>query len=185
MLEKAYGESTLLKTLAYEWYSAFKSGWDVLEDLPRSGRPATSSTEVNIAEVREMVTENRHLSLREIAAEPFFFKRLLGHETRCCSTSSERPEFSSKTQSREGQKLNEYHGKTTVSTWYGFGRHSFLSKTQITTSRHLFLVDRRHKREFAARTEVDSGKCVKNMFCWLDYSLAEVYYFRWGLLSRR
>ena len=40
-----------------------------MEDLPRFGRPSTSSTEVNIAKVKEMVTENRHLSLREIATE--------------------------------------------------------------------------------------------------------------------
>ena len=39
-----------------------------MEDLPRSGRPSTSSTEVNIAKVKEMVTENRHLSLTEVAA---------------------------------------------------------------------------------------------------------------------
>ena len=32
-----------------------------LEDLPRSGQPSTSSTEVNIAKAKEMVTENRHL----------------------------------------------------------------------------------------------------------------------------
>ena len=35
----------------------------------------------------------------------------------------------------------------------------FQFQTQITTSRHPFSVDTRHK-EFAARTEVDSGKCV-------------------------
>jgi len=69
MLQKTYGESTLSKTRAYEWYNAFKSGRDVAEDLPRSDRPSTSSTEVNINKVKEMVTENRHLSLREIAAE--------------------------------------------------------------------------------------------------------------------
>ena len=69
MSQKAYGESTLLKTRAYDWYSAFKSGRDVVEDLPRSGRVSTSSTEVNIAKVKEMVNENRHLTLREIAAE--------------------------------------------------------------------------------------------------------------------
>ena len=67
MLQQAYGESTFSKTRAYEWYSVLKSGRDVVEDLPRSGRPSTSSTEVNIAKVKEMVTENRHLSLREIA----------------------------------------------------------------------------------------------------------------------
>ena len=69
MLQKSYSESTLSKTRAYEWYSAFKNGRDVVEDLPRFGRPSTSSTEVNIAKVKEMVTENRHLSLREIATE--------------------------------------------------------------------------------------------------------------------
>ena len=69
MLQKAYGESTLSKTRAYEWYNAFKNGRSVVEDLPRSDRPSTSLTEVNIAEVKEMVTENRHLSLREIAVE--------------------------------------------------------------------------------------------------------------------
>ena len=40
-----------------------------MEDLPRSGRTSTSSTEINIANVKEMVTENRYLTLREIAAE--------------------------------------------------------------------------------------------------------------------
>ena len=47
MLHKVYGESTLSKIRAYKWYSAFKSGRDVVEDSPRSGRPSTSSTEVN------------------------------------------------------------------------------------------------------------------------------------------
>ena len=69
MLQKAYGESSLSKTRAYEWYSAFKSGRDVVEDSPRSGRPSTSSSEINIAKVKEIVTENGHLSLGEIAAE--------------------------------------------------------------------------------------------------------------------
>ena len=99
MLQKANGESTLSKTRAYEWYSAFKSGRDVVEDLPPSGRPSTSSTEVNIAKVEDMTTENRHFSLREIAAElsvshesiRTILNDVLGIETRCCSTSSERP----------------------------------------------------------------------------------------------
>ena len=37
--------------------------------LQKAYRESTSSTEVNIAKVKEMVTENRHLSLREIDAE--------------------------------------------------------------------------------------------------------------------
>ena len=69
MLQKAYGESTLSKARVYEWYSAFKSGRDVVEDLPRCGRPSTTSIEVNMAKVKEIVTENHHLCLREIFAE--------------------------------------------------------------------------------------------------------------------
>jgi hypothetical protein len=37
MLEKAYGESILSKTQAYEWYNAFKSCRDVMEYLPPVG----------------------------------------------------------------------------------------------------------------------------------------------------
>ena len=69
MLQKAHGESTLSKTRAHEWYSAFKSRRDFVEDLPRSDQRSTCSTEVNIAKVKEMVTKNHHSSLREIAAE--------------------------------------------------------------------------------------------------------------------
>ena len=61
MLQIVSGESTLSKTRAYECR-------DVVEDLPRSGRPS-SSTKASIAKVKGMVTANRHLSLREIAAE--------------------------------------------------------------------------------------------------------------------
>ncbi|EGI63873.1 FLJ37770-like protein [Acromyrmex echinatior] len=32
MLQKAYGESILSKTRAYEWYSALKSGRDVVKN---------------------------------------------------------------------------------------------------------------------------------------------------------
>jgi hypothetical protein len=69
MLQKADGELILSKTRANEWYNAFKSGRDVMEDLPRSGRSTMFATEVNIAKVKEIVTENPHSALREIAAK--------------------------------------------------------------------------------------------------------------------
>jgi hypothetical protein len=68
MLQKAYGESILSKTRASVWYKAFKSGRDVMEDLSRSGRQSTSTTEVKIAKVKEIVTENPHSTLREMAS---------------------------------------------------------------------------------------------------------------------
>jgi hypothetical protein len=43
----------LSETRAYEWYKPFKSGRGVMEDLPRSGGPSTSSTEVHTPKVKE------------------------------------------------------------------------------------------------------------------------------------
>ena len=69
MLQKAYGECALSKTRVYEWYKAFAEGRKVVKDLPRSGRPSTSSTDENVDKVKEMVLENHHLSLREVARD--------------------------------------------------------------------------------------------------------------------
>lgn len=69
MLEKAYGESTLSKTQVYDWYRAFKDGRETVQDMPRSGRPSMSTTDDNIKKVKEIVLENHHASVREIARE--------------------------------------------------------------------------------------------------------------------
>ncbi|XP_037938203.1 protein GVQW3-like [Teleopsis dalmanni] len=69
MLQKTYNESCMSKTQAYEWYKAFKEGRDVVYDLPRSGRPSTSTNDANIAKIKQLVLENRRMSLRELAQE--------------------------------------------------------------------------------------------------------------------
>ncbi|KMQ87533.1 hypothetical protein RF55_13154 [Lasius niger] len=67
MLQKTYGESCMSKTQAYEWYKAFKKGREVVVDLPRSGRPSTATNDKNIDKIKELVLENRHISLRKLA----------------------------------------------------------------------------------------------------------------------
>ena len=41
----------------------------MVKDLSHFGRPSTSPNEVNIAKVKETITKNRNLSLREILGE--------------------------------------------------------------------------------------------------------------------
>lgn len=67
MLGKTYGDSVLSKTRAYEWYKVLQEGRKIFEDIPRSGRPSTSTIELNVYAIKEMVLENRHISLREVA----------------------------------------------------------------------------------------------------------------------
>ncbi|KAG5324364.1 SETMR methyltransferase, partial [Acromyrmex heyeri] len=67
MLQKCYGDDTLSKTQVYQWYERFKSGREAVEDDARPGRPSTSKTDENVDEIRQLLIENRKLTIREIA----------------------------------------------------------------------------------------------------------------------
>ena len=47
----------------------FSEGRESVTDEERSGRPATSRTEENIVKVRQIVPENRQLTVRSIAVQ--------------------------------------------------------------------------------------------------------------------
>jgi len=55
------------KAVVYKWVERFAEGRESVTDEERSGRPATSRTEENIANVRQIVHENRQLTVRSIA----------------------------------------------------------------------------------------------------------------------
>lgn len=69
MLEKSFGDSIMSKSRAFQWYRAFKEGREVVDDLPRPGRPTSSTNEENVEQVKKLVLENRRYSLREMAKE--------------------------------------------------------------------------------------------------------------------
>lgn len=54
----------LSKTLAYEWYKAFKEGPEIDEDIPYSGRSSTSINEVKVDTVKKIVVESRNTTLK-------------------------------------------------------------------------------------------------------------------------
>ena len=51
---------------AYEYYKSFKEGREIVEDMPRSGRPSTFSTNENMEKVKEIVLDNCHSSLTTV-----------------------------------------------------------------------------------------------------------------------
>ena len=67
ILTKVYGESTMSKTRVYEWYKRFQDGRADVEDDERPGRPSTSTTDENAEKVKEMVMNDRRITIREIA----------------------------------------------------------------------------------------------------------------------
>jgi ABC-type branched-subunit amino acid transport system ATPase component len=69
MLVQVYGDNALKKTAVYKLITHFSEGRESVSDKERSGRPATSRTEENIAKVHQIVRKNRHLTVRSIAEQ--------------------------------------------------------------------------------------------------------------------
>ena len=67
MLTKAYGESAMSKKRVYEWYKRFQDGRVDVEYDERPGRPSTSTTDENVEKVKEMVMNDRRITIREVA----------------------------------------------------------------------------------------------------------------------
>lgn len=66
MLERCYGDDTMARSKVYKWHKTFQEGREEVEDEHRSGRPSTSKTQENIEKVKELVLENRRLSIRHL-----------------------------------------------------------------------------------------------------------------------
>ena len=67
MLTKAYDESAMSKTRVHEWYKRFQDGREDVKDDERPGRPSTSTTDENVEKVKEMVMNDRRITIREVA----------------------------------------------------------------------------------------------------------------------
>ena len=64
-----YGDNAMKETGVYKWVKRFSEGRGSVTDEERSGRPVTSRTEENIAKVRQVLRENRRLTVRSIAEQ--------------------------------------------------------------------------------------------------------------------
>jgi len=69
MLVQVYGANATKKTAVYKWVKRFSEGRGSVTDEERSGRPATSRTEENIAKVGQILRENRRLTARSIVEQ--------------------------------------------------------------------------------------------------------------------
>jgi len=65
-LDVVYGDSAPSFTTVKFWAAEFKRGRTSLIDDERSGRPKTATSDDNIAQVYQMVLDNRRIKVREI-----------------------------------------------------------------------------------------------------------------------
>jgi len=69
MLQQAFGDKCMSRTQCFEWYSHFKTGRTSIDEDPRSGQPSTSTDDVDIDAVRDLILQNHRLTIREIAED--------------------------------------------------------------------------------------------------------------------
>jgi transposase-like protein len=69
MLVQVHGDNAMKKTAVYKWVKRFSEGRGSATEEDRSLRPETSRTEENIANVRQILRENRRLTVRSIAEQ--------------------------------------------------------------------------------------------------------------------
>jgi hypothetical protein len=67
LLRDAYGDEALSRARVFEWHRRFVSGRISVEDDTRSGRPSCSRNEDNVVRIRDMVREDRTVTVRKLA----------------------------------------------------------------------------------------------------------------------
>lgn len=78
-LDAVYGDSAPSFTTVKFWAAEFKRGRTSLGDDERLGRPQTATTDDNIAQVHQMVLENRRIKVTEIAEAMSISKERVCH----------------------------------------------------------------------------------------------------------
>ena len=63
MLRDVYGDSSMSRTRVFEWHKRFVEGREDVKDDLKSGRPCTSTTDINIKKVQQLVRTNRRLTI--------------------------------------------------------------------------------------------------------------------------
>jgi hypothetical protein len=59
ILQQAFEDEFTSRTQCFEWYSHFKTGRTSMYEDPQGGRPSTSTDDVHIEAVRDLILQNR------------------------------------------------------------------------------------------------------------------------------
>jgi histone-lysine N-methyltransferase SETMAR len=68
-IQRVFGEDAMGITQIKEWYNIFTDGHTSVESDAHSGRPSTSRNDELIDQVRALVMQDRHVTVRELAEE--------------------------------------------------------------------------------------------------------------------
>jgi hypothetical protein len=69
MPQQSFEDKFTSRTQCFEWYSHLKTGRMSSDENPRGGRPSTSTDDVHIDAVRDLILQNHRFTIRVIAED--------------------------------------------------------------------------------------------------------------------
>jgi hypothetical protein len=69
MIRQAFREESMSRTRVFEWHARFRVNRTSIEDDQQTGRPISSTTLDAIAQLQQLVHEDRHRTIEDLAGE--------------------------------------------------------------------------------------------------------------------
>ena len=69
MIQQAFRDQSLSRAQVFQWYARFKTGHTLVDDDEHTGRPRSCTTPAIVAQIQELVRQDRRLTIHDIAEE--------------------------------------------------------------------------------------------------------------------
>ena len=69
MIQQGLGDQSLNCTQVFQWHARFKAGRTSDDDDEHTGRPTSCTTPETVARIQEIINQDRHWTIRDIAGE--------------------------------------------------------------------------------------------------------------------
>ena len=72
MIQQGFGDQSLSRIQVFQWHGRFKTGRTSVDGDEHTGRPTSCTTPETVARIQELIYQDRHRTIRDIAEEVEF-----------------------------------------------------------------------------------------------------------------
>jgi hypothetical protein len=69
MIQQTFGDQILSRTQVFQWHARFKTGRMSVDDDKHTGRPTSCTTPETVAQIQELVCQDRRRTIHDITEE--------------------------------------------------------------------------------------------------------------------